>query len=151
MPLDQIEQIIAENKKYQETEGKEGQKADLINANLSGADLSWTIGWQTTEWARQAKQQLRYVLGYCRSEVPALIQKINAGEIDGTHYKGDCCCLTGSLGNDEAVLKILDYKKGLHNHSEQLFWQIRKNDTPESSEFSKMALEICMEFVDAVP
>jgi hypothetical protein len=54
------------------------------------------------------------------------------------------------LGNEKAIAKIPDYEKGLHNHSEQLFWQIRKGDTPETSEFSKLALEVCMEFVDEV-
>ncbi|MGL5719898.1 MAG: pentapeptide repeat-containing protein [Alphaproteobacteria bacterium] len=120
--------------------------ADLSGADLSGADLSGAIGWQGTEWARQAKQQLRYILFYCRPEIPGLISKIKAGQIDGTQYEGECVCLIGSLGNDEAVEHIPDYAKGLHNHSEQLFWQIKEGDTSENSEFAKMALEICQEF-----
>jgi Pentapeptide repeats (8 copies) len=155
MTPSEIAQIIEENKKYNETTGKEGQRpnlsgADLSWANLRDADLRNAINWQNTEWAREAKQQLRYVLGYCRPETPSLIEKIKSGGIDGTQYKGECCCLIGSLGDDLAVSKIPDYVKGLHNHSEQLFWQIRKGDTPETSEFSKLALEVCMEFVHEV-
>jgi hypothetical protein len=125
--------------------------ADLREASLRSADLSGAIDWQNTEWARQAKQQLRYVLGYCHSEVAVLIEKIKSGGVDGTQYEGTCCCLIGTLGNNNAIAKIPDYQKGLHNHSEQLFWQIKKGDTPETSEFSKLALEVCMEFVNAVP
>jgi hypothetical protein len=185
MTPSEIAQIIEENKKYNETTGKEGQRpnlsgadlswanlrdadlraanlgatnlgganlrrANLDGANLRRADLRNAINWQNTEWAREAKQQLRYVLGYCRPETPSLIEKIKSGGIDGTQYKGECCCLIGSLGDDLAVSKIPDYVKGLHNHSEQLFWQIRKGDTPETSEFSKLALEVCMEFVHEV-
>ncbi|MGL5066115.1 MAG: pentapeptide repeat-containing protein, partial [Microcoleus sp.] len=122
--------------------------ADLSYANLSHANLRGAIGWQSTEWTCQAKQQLRYILSYCRPEVPGLIAKIRAGRIDGTLYEGECTCLIGSLGNEQAVQKIPDYEKGLHNLSEQLFWQIREGDTPENSEFSKLALDVCLEFVE---
>jgi hypothetical protein len=125
--------------------------ADLCGADLLGANLRSAIDWQNSEWARQAKQQLRYILGYCHSEVAVLIEKIKSGGIDGSQYEGKCCCLIGSLGNDNAIAKIPDYEKGLHNYSEQLFWQIKKGDTPETSEFSKLALEVCMEFVNAMP
>jgi hypothetical protein len=129
-----------------ELEGAYLTCAYLEGANLMGAYLRGATGWEQTEWARQAKQQLRYVLSYSQSDAPALIQKIKAGKIDGTQYEGDCCGLIGSLGNDQAVVKIPDYAKGLHNLSEQLFFQIRKGDTPENSAFSKLALEVCMEF-----
>jgi hypothetical protein len=85
------------------------------------------------------------VLFYTGPEIPSLIEKLKDGQVDGTQYEGDCTCLIGSLGNDQAVKKIPDYSKGLHNPCEQLFWQIKKGDTPESSKFSKLALEICEE------
>ena len=151
----ECEEKIAAHARYRQTGGEEGaiadlRGADLIRADLSGADLSGVIAWQSTEWARQAKQQLRYILSYCRPEVPGLIEKIKAGKVDGTQYEGECTCLIGSLGNDRAVEHIPDYTKGLHNLSEQLFWQIKEGDTPETSEFSKMALEICLEFVSEI-
>jgi uncharacterized protein YjbI with pentapeptide repeats len=202
-----IQKIVQQNRKYQETDGKDGaianlsgatlpsadlrdanlsdanlssaylrganlRGADLSDANLSDADLRGAklrdadlrgaklrgadlrgaklrgaIGWETTEWARQAKQQLRYVLFYSRAEVPRLIEKIQTGQIDGTQYEGQCTCLIGSIDNDKAVKQIPDYEKGLHNPSEQLFWQIKEGDTPENSDFAKLALEICLEFL----
>jgi hypothetical protein len=121
--------------------------ADLKGANLRFANLTNAKNWENTEWARQCKQQLRYILSYLKPEIPNLITKIKEGKIDGTQYQGECCCLIGSLGNDKACNVIPNYNKGLHNHAEQLFYQIREGDTPENNEFAKLALEICEEFV----
>ena len=122
--------------------------ADLNGADLRGADLRGAKNWQDTSWAKQAKQQLRYILSFLKSEIPNLIAKIQNGEINGTQYKGECCCLIGTLGNQNACNVILDYEKGLENPAEQLFWQIREGDTPDNSEFAKLALEICEEFIN---
>ncbi len=75
-----------------------------------------------------------------------------AGNIDGIHLRGECACLIGSIANFQ--IKAIDdlcqyrYSYGLHNPAEQWFWQIRKEDTPQNSFFSKKAVEWCDELLN---
>jgi hypothetical protein len=119
------------------------RSADLRFANLRFANLRFAKNWIDTEWANQCKQNILFILSYLPSEIQRLKDRIIAGQIDGTQYAGECCCLIGTLGNDKICPIIPFYKKGLHNLGEQLFYQIRKGDTPENNEFSKLAIELC--------
>jgi hypothetical protein len=109
--------------------------------------LKGAKNWQNTEWAIQAKQNILFILSHLKSEVPYLKEKLISGQVDGTQYEGECACLVGSLGKTKGVNAVCSsipfYSKGLHNLGEQFFWQIRKGDTPENSEFSKVAVELC--------
>jgi len=140
--------------------------ADLMNADLMGANLMWAdLFLADLRGAKLARADLRKaknipehyftlckrdilnIFHYLPNEVAGLRQKIIEGKIDGTQYTGECCCLIGSLGDDKAISKIPYYKKGLHNYGEQLFYQIRKGDCPETNQFSKIALAMCNEFL----
>ena len=123
--------------------------ADLSNADLRGAKLYGAKNINNLEWTNQARQQILFIFRYQPLvEIEGLRQKIIDGKINGTQYKGECCCLIGSLGNDKAVSHIPFYTKGLHNVAEQLFFQIKEGDKPETNIFSKIALELCDQFLD---
>lgn len=48
--------------------------------------------------------------------------------------------------HEEFISGIPGYELGLHNPSEQLFYQIRKGDTPDNNQFAKIAMEVIEEF-----
>ena len=123
--------------------GADLEGANLEGANLRGANLRGARNWQETSRANMCRQNLLYIFNYLPNEVEWLKDKLLKWEIDGTQYEWECCCLIGSLWNDEACNIIPFYKKWLHNYWEQLFYQIRQWDTPETNEFSKLALEMC--------
>ena len=131
--------------------GAELMGANLMDANLWGADLRGAEleGAKNIpeDYLNLCKRDILNILHYLPNEVAGLRQKIIEGKIDGTQYTGECCCLIGSLGDDKAISKIPYYKKGLHNYGEQLFYQIRKGDCPETNQFSKIALAMCNEFL----
>ena len=125
--------------------------ANLEEANLEGAELRGAKN-LPEPLIQYFKKDLRYVLSYTKQEIPYLKEKLENGEVDGTQYEGECACLIGSLANSKKeyhenfVSCIPDYQLGLHNPSEQLFYQIRKGDTPENNQFAKIAMEVIQEF-----
>ena len=78
------------------------------------------------------------MLSYLKSEVPALKQSLLDGKVNGSQYEGDCACLIGSLAissknTTNNICSIIPYyTMGLHNLGEQLFFQIKEGDTPET-------------------
>ena len=100
--------------------------ANLGGANLSGADL------------RQFKHDVWGVLTYAPQEVGHLITAIKEGKIDGSQYEGECCCLCGTL---EKGLKAQIDIRDASSPAEQWFSMIKKGDTPETNQASKLALE----------
>jgi uncharacterized protein YjbI with pentapeptide repeats len=148
-----LRELVEKNKKSLRGANLEGanlEGANLEGANLRGAGLRGANLSSDNAWLLQAKQNILYIFSYLASEVPILKQKIIEGRIDGTQYEGECCCLIGSLGNGKAESVIPYYKKGLHNTGEQLFWQIKEGDMPEITQFSKIALELCDEFLETM-
>jgi hypothetical protein len=123
------------------------QGANLQRANLQGANLQGANNWQNTEWANQCKRDILFILQNLKSEVPALRFALIEWKVDWSQYEWECACLVGTLGKSKGLDKTCEmipfYTKGLHNFGEQFFWQIRKWDTPENSEFSKVAVELC--------
>ena len=135
-------------KKFANLSSANLRSADLRSANLRFADLRSAKKWKETEWFRQCSRDILFILGCLKAEVPALKKMLIEGKVDGSQYEGECACLIGSLANaDGGVNNVCSaipfYEKGLHNFGEQFFWQIRKGDTPETSEFSAHALELC--------
>ena len=110
--------------------------AYLGDANLSGADLS---GADLTP----IRDDIWAVLSAAPREVPALIEALKAGRVDGSTYIGECCCLVGTIaaarGTDYMSLESL--KANSSRPAERFFMGICKGDTPESSQFSKLVLE----------
>ena len=131
-------------------QGADLQRADLQGAYLQGAYLRGADlrdAKNIPEYLINLyKKDLLYVLIHSKYEVPVLKEKLIKGEIDGSQYEGECCCLIGTLakadgGMETFVNQIPFYEKGLENYSEQLFWQIKKGDTAENNQFVKIALD----------
>jgi hypothetical protein len=113
--------------------------ADLSGANLSGANLL------------PIKADFIEVISQAPREVPALIEALKAGRVDGSTYSGECACLVGTIANargidvDSAELGI---PKDSSRPVERFFMAIRKGDTPETNAASKLALEWAEAWLD---
>jgi hypothetical protein len=147
--------------------------ADLRNANLSYADLSdANLSNANLRYANLSNANLRYadlsnanlepikvdffvVLLHGLPEIEFLKQNIISGKIDGSTYNGECACLSGTLYNGATVHNGI-YEADIKNKIlacrdagrpiEVFFAGIRPGDTPENSQFSKIALEWLEEF-----
>ena len=121
--------------------------ADLSDANLSGADLSNSdlSGADLTP----IRDDIWAVLSSAPKEVPGLISAIKEGRIDGSTYQGECSCLVGTIANIRSVNK--DSIDGLSPNSlrpaERFFLGISKGDTPDTNQFSKLAMEWCEDWL----
>jgi hypothetical protein len=105
--------------------------ADLRGADLSRADLT------------QIRDDIWAVLSSLPEEVPALIEALKAGRVDGSTYTGECSCLVGTLAAARGadVENLGSLKINASRPAERFFTGIRKGDTPETNQFSKLALE----------
>ena len=122
------------------------ENANLENANLRGVKLG-EIDLDSSKnhyLINYFLKDLNYVLSNVSiDEIKNLMEKIKDGEIDETQYERQCCCLVGTPNKNNSNSTIPYYEKGLHNPSEQLFYQIREGDTPENNQFSKLAYDFC--------
>ncbi|WP_322038222.1 pentapeptide repeat-containing protein [Burkholderia cenocepacia] len=129
--------------------GADLRGADLRGADLSGADLRGA-------YLRDAdllpiKADFIEVISQAPREVPALIDALKAGRVDGSTYSGECACLVGTIANargidvDSAELGI---PKDSSRPVERFFMAIRKGDTPETNAASKLALEWAETWLD---
>ena len=113
------------------------RSANLSGANLSGADLT------------PIRDDLWAVLSAAPLEVAGLISAIKDGRIDGSTYQGDCACLVGTISN----LRGTNYESlelitpNSSRPIERFFMSIATGDTPETSQFSKLALEWSAEWL----
>jgi hypothetical protein len=83
------------------------------------------------------------VLSSAPAEVPALRAALLEGRVDGATYTGDCACLVGTLANARHC-KVNDIPGLTPNSSrpiEIFFCGINEGDTPETSQFSALALQ----------
>ncbi|MBR8073522.1 pentapeptide repeat-containing protein, partial [Burkholderia cenocepacia] len=113
--------------------------ADLRGANLSGADLL------------PIKADFIEVISQAPREVPALIEALKAGRVDGSTYSGECACLVGTIANARGVdvdSAELGIPKDASRPVERFFIAIRKGDTPETNGAAKLALEWAETWLD---
>ncbi|MCA7900721.1 pentapeptide repeat-containing protein [Burkholderia cepacia] len=113
--------------------------ADLRDANLSGADLL------------PIKADFIEVISQAPREVPALIDALKAGRVDGSTYSGECACLVGTIANARGIdvdSSELGIPKDSSRPVERFFMTIRKGDTPETNAASKLALEWAETWLD---
>ena len=106
-------------------------ETDLSGADLSRADLTPI---RDDFWA---------VLCSAPKEVPALRAALVEGRIDGSTYSGECACLVGTIAKarDCNEFQIPGLAPNAHRPAERFFLSIDPGDTPDNSQFAKLAVE----------
>ncbi|CUI03909.1 Large exoproteins involved in heme utilization or adhesion [Janthinobacterium sp. CG23_2] len=124
--------------------GADLRGASLSGANLSGASLSGAN-------LSPIRNDIIAILCSAPREVPALIEALKAGRVDGSTYSGECSCLVGTIARTRGVA-VDDLESALKPDSarpaERFFLGISKGDTPETSQFSALALQWLQEWLD---
>ena len=125
------------------------RSADLGGANLGGANLrSANLGGADLQPIRA---DFYDVLSHAGKEVPALIDALKNGRVDGSTYTGECSCLVGTIATARGV-DVYGDDFGIQTDSnrpaERFFMGIRKGDTPETNQVSKIALEWAESWLD---
>ena len=120
--------------------------ADLSDADLRGADLRGAV--LSDAVLRDAdltpiRDDFWAVLSAAPVEVPALIEALKAGKVNGSTYTGECACLVGTIAN----AKKCDYQAmpnlipNSHRPAEAFFTAIKPGDVPSKNAAAKLALE----------
>jgi hypothetical protein len=117
--------------------------ADLSGASLRGADLSDAN-------LTSIRDDIWAVLSSAPAEVPAVIAALKAGRVDGSTYSGECSCLVGTIARarEVGVDDIESLRPNSSRPAERFFMGIRSGDTPETSQFSALALAWTQEWHD---
>ena len=76
-------------------------------------------------------------------EVTGLRDALIEGRVNGSTYDGECACLVGTLANVRhcAYDEIPGLSPNSSRPAERFFVGIRQGDTPETNQFSKLAVE----------
>ena len=116
------------------------RSADLRSADLRSADLT------------PIRDDIWAVLSSAPTEVPGLIDALKNGRVNGSTYTGDCACLVGTIANirNTSYSNIRGLKPNSSRPAERFFLGINTGDTPETNQFSKLALEWCEEWLSAM-
>jgi hypothetical protein len=115
------------------------------------------------ELLTEAKADFMEVCSKFPNEVGALRRAIIDGRINGSLYGGPCACLKGTLANakwgvlprvfaagekyDMERLEAFGIPCDSDLPAEKFFYLIMQGDTPETCEFSAIALGWCDEFI----
>ena len=128
-------------------------RANLGDANLGGANLGdANLGGANLRGAnlRGFKADFFDVLLRAPSEVAGLRSALVEGRVDGSTYEDECACLVGTIAN----VRHAHYQSlgnGITPNSsrpaERWFMSIRRGDTPETNNVSKITVEWLDEFV----
>jgi hypothetical protein len=121
--------------------------ANLSWANLSSANLSWAnLSSANLSWVRE---DLRSRLDRVVAEVPALLDALTAGKINGSVYEGECACFVGTVANVrgchyEDKIRMADLRPDSESPTEKWFLGIRVGDTPDNSQIAAITSDwIC--------
>jgi uncharacterized protein YjbI with pentapeptide repeats len=130
------------NLSYSDLSNSDLSCSDLSGSDLSGSDLSGSD-------LAPIRDDVWAVLSSAPMEVAGLIESIKAGKIDGTTYEGECACLVGTIANIRHVGKnqLGALLPNSSRPAERFFLGINKGDTPETNQFSKLALEWCEDWL----
>ena len=111
--------------------------ADLSDADLSDADL------------RGQKNDFWEILLRAPNEIAGLRAALVEGRVDGSTYSGACACLVGTIANVRGVdhHDLAGISPNSGRPAEQWFMNIRRGDTPETNQVSKITVEWLDEFV----
>jgi uncharacterized protein YjbI with pentapeptide repeats len=121
-------------------------EANLSKANLSEADLS------KADLSKAAfdpiKSDFWMILLSAPFEIAGLRLALIEGRVDGSTYQGECACLVGTIANvRHANYKEIGIKPDATRAAERWFMGIKKGDTPEANQISKITVEWLDEFV----
>lgn len=112
-------------------------KATIKDANIEYADLSRI---KYDFFGRMLMQ---------KNEIPALLEKLIKGEIDGSCYEGKCCCFIGTIAKiKKKNYRYLPLRPDSKSNTERWFLGIKKGDTPENNQIAKITLEWIDEFLE---
>src|SRR3990167_803422 len=129
--------------------------ADLMDANLTGANLSGADLMDANLMDANLtiiRDDLWAVLSSAPAEVPALLQALANGKVDGSTYSGTCACLVGTIANARGcdVNSLGALKPQSWRPAERFFLGIKPGDTPENSQAAKLAHEWASEWLDRI-
>src|SRR3990167_7443808 len=116
--------------------GSDLRGSDLRDSDFSGSDLR---GSNLTP----IRDDLWAVLSASPSEVDGLRAAIAEGRISGSSYEGDCACLVGTIAKvcHKKYDELPNLKPNSNRPAERFFLAIKVGDTPETNQFSRLALE----------
>ena len=150
MKQEELDEILVKHSKWLRGEDG-GKRADLESADLESANLRFA----NLESAnlRSAiltpiKNDMFIVLLTAIPEIQNLKAALIGGKIDGSTYDGECACLAGTLEKtqDSDIKSAIFNNRDASRPIERFFLGIKKGDTPDNSQFSKLALEWIEEF-----
>ena len=133
------------NLRFADLRGADLRGADLRGVNLSGADLRGAdlrgvnLSGANLE---PIKKDFFEILSRAVNEISYLEKAILEGKIDGSTYEGECACLCGTI--EKAGNKSVG--RDCSRPIERFFLSIKKGDTPENNQFSKIAMGWLQEF-----
>jgi hypothetical protein len=126
--------------------GSDLSGSDLRGSNLSGSDLSGS-NLSGSDLRDSDLQPIRddfwAVLSAVPKEVPALIEALKAGKVDGSTYDGECACLVGTIANARktSIYSLGLLKPNSSRPAERFFMAIREGDTPENNQAAAIAVQ----------
>jgi hypothetical protein len=117
--------------------------ADLAGANLTGANLRRA---NLTE----AQEDLFAIYDLVPKEVPAVLQALREGRVDGSTYQGDCACLVGTIANVKGVRydELPSIRPNCSRPAERLFLGISRGDIPATNPIVKVVEEWTEEWLN---
>ncbi len=109
--------------------------ASLVGASLDGASLEQAI-------LDRIKFDFFGRLTALAKEVPGLRLALIEGRVNGSAYQGECACFMGTIGNLRHcnVKQISEVRADPDSATERFFLAIRKGDTPENNQVSKIVV-----------
>jgi uncharacterized protein YjbI with pentapeptide repeats len=124
--------------------------ADLTRAVLTRAVLTRAVLTRavlTRAVLRSFKADFWMTLIQSRAEIPALIQAMLDGKINGSQYAGECTCLVGTISKIRGVpISSAFCDCSSRNPAEQWFLMIKEGDKPNDGSGGGFALGKALEW-----
>ncbi len=124
--------------------------SDLSGSNLRGSNLRDSDLRDSD--LTPIRDDIWAVLSAAPAEVSALIDALKNGRVDGSTYVGECACLVGTIAvaRQKTIGNLGALKPNSSRPAERFFLGISNGDTPETNQFSKLALEWSQEWLLAM-
>lgn len=113
----------------------------LRDANMRDADMRDAN-------MRSFQADIWMILSQNRAEVPALLDALRSGRVDGSTYSGSCACLVGTIANARGV-NVADLECDSGRPAERWFMMIKAGDKPGDDSGGGFASAKAVEWVEA--